>query len=421
MTSSGIKYAKVQLERQLGRITYDPDVIHLTALLKVVNDLGFKVAVHDNDKSRQAMNNDSNPNESGSNQEAVVVDVSVTLDVDGMTCESCVKSIESVIGAWAGVKKIIVSLDDHSATVIYDPGKTTPNVIADKISDLGYNASVNHRDHSNAELPGSGLVEEVEEEKITALKNSVKVEEQNECIISVRGMTCDSCIRNIESVIGAMDGIVKVSVSLTLETAYVTYNSSITNPELIAEKIDDMGFITAIANDPGVGMSAIEKNRAVTMQPGVLIVAAVVAGSHSLADTALGVISVKGMHCNSCTRNIEGRLKEVPGVITAKVSLLEDSATVEFQPSAISMEQLRQAIESAGDFNATVLSTKFTGINARCSIHVSYFIIFVNLIIRLNRFLTIVTSLLLYFRKRFTDPGKQSSDRYQWLRSAFAR
>ncbi len=59
-------------------------------------------------------------------------------------------------------------------------------------------------------------------------------------------------------------------------------------------------------------------------------------------------IKVAGMSCGGCVRNVTGILKALPGVSEAEVSLEQAQARVVFDPSAVSVEQLRQAIDDAG-------------------------------------------------------------------------
>jgi copper chaperone len=47
----------------------------------------------------------------------------VELDVEGMTCEGCVKSVTRTLQAVPGVERVEVSLDQGRAKVAYDPGK----------------------------------------------------------------------------------------------------------------------------------------------------------------------------------------------------------------------------------------------------------------------------------------------------------
>jgi copper chaperone CopZ len=59
-----------------------------------------------------------------------------TVQVLGMTCNSCVQNIEGVMGDRPGIESIRVSLADEEAVVRYDPSQWTPHAIADAIDDV---------------------------------------------------------------------------------------------------------------------------------------------------------------------------------------------------------------------------------------------------------------------------------------------
>ncbi|MBS4020302.1 heavy-metal-associated domain-containing protein [Azonexus hydrophilus] len=59
-------------------------------------------------------------------------------------------------------------------------------------------------------------------------------------------------------------------------------------------------------------------------------------------------ISIGGMSCQGCVKNITGVLSALSGVATAEVSLEKAAATVAFDPQAISRAELLAAIEDAG-------------------------------------------------------------------------
>ena len=73
--------------------------------------------------------------------------------------------------------------------------------------------------------------------------------------------------------------------------------------------------------------------------------------SHSQTTT----LSVKGMTCNSCVNAIESQLKPLPGVLSASVSLLDEKATVTFDPSLQTVATIKETIEDCG-FDVAVLS-----------------------------------------------------------------
>ena len=57
---------------------------------------------------------------------------------------------------------------------------------------------------------------------------------------------------------------------------------------------------------------------------------------------------VAGMSCASCAANIESVIKKQPGVISASVNLASQIATLEYLPSDVSPEGIREAVVSAG-------------------------------------------------------------------------
>ena len=72
------------------------------------------------------------------------------------------------------------------------------------------------------------------------LGGSVKV-----CTLGIEGITCHSCVSLIESTVGEMKGVVKVTVSLAERQGTVEYDSALVTPEEIRNTVEGMGFIVA--------------------------------------------------------------------------------------------------------------------------------------------------------------------------------
>jgi len=64
----------------------------------------------------------------------------VTLKVDGMTCGGCVASVTRVLKAAPGVSDAVVKLDAGSATVTYDPARTTVPALKAAVEGAGFAA-----------------------------------------------------------------------------------------------------------------------------------------------------------------------------------------------------------------------------------------------------------------------------------------
>ncbi len=60
------------------------------------------------------------------------------------------------------------------------------------------------------------------------------------------------------------------------------------------------------------------------------------------------VITVDGMSCEHCVNAVTKAVGALPGVSGAAVSLADKTATVEYDPSAVTIEDIKAAIEDQG-------------------------------------------------------------------------
>lgn len=68
--------------------------------------------------------------------------VSSLVSIQGMTCQSCVKSIENVVAELPGVSSVVVDLAGASGTVHHDPWTISGKQVADRIDDMGFESKV---------------------------------------------------------------------------------------------------------------------------------------------------------------------------------------------------------------------------------------------------------------------------------------
>ena len=66
----------------------------------------------------------------------------VTLNIDGMTCGGCVKSVTRILSELDGVSHAEVNLENKSAVVNFDESKVKINQLVDAVEDGGYDVSV---------------------------------------------------------------------------------------------------------------------------------------------------------------------------------------------------------------------------------------------------------------------------------------
>lgn len=62
----------------------------------------------------------------------------VTLQVQGMTCGGCVKSVENSISALSGVEKVNVQLETGKVNIEFNESQTDIKQITDTIEGKGY-------------------------------------------------------------------------------------------------------------------------------------------------------------------------------------------------------------------------------------------------------------------------------------------
>lgn len=62
----------------------------------------------------------------------------LTLTVTGMTCGGCESAVRRALTMIDGVQDVTASHTDNRVTLRYDPAKTTPETIAQRVELLGY-------------------------------------------------------------------------------------------------------------------------------------------------------------------------------------------------------------------------------------------------------------------------------------------
>ena len=130
----------------------------------------------------------------------------VQLKISGMTCAACSARIEKGLSKLAGVEKAAVNLASEKAVVTYDPAQINPEVMAEKIHDLGY---------------------EVVKDKVE---------------FAITGMTCAACAARIEKGLQKLPGVYGANVNLATEKAVVEYNSSELTITEMQAKVRQLGY-----------------------------------------------------------------------------------------------------------------------------------------------------------------------------------
>ncbi|GGO33837.1 heavy metal translocating P-type ATPase [Deinococcus humi] len=130
----------------------------------------------------------------------------IELGVQGMTCASCVGRVERGLKKVEGVESVNVNLATERATVTYDPAVATPQILLDKVKDVGYEPVVSHIE------------------------------------LGVQGMTCASCVGRVERGLQKVDGVLNATVNLATERASIAYLPSSVSPGQLKAAIRASGY-----------------------------------------------------------------------------------------------------------------------------------------------------------------------------------
>uniref|UniRef100_A0A6Q2WSF4 Copper-transporting ATPase 2 n=1 Tax=Esox lucius TaxID=8010 RepID=A0A6Q2WSF4_ESOLU len=365
-TLPGVLHIKVSLSEQTAVVGYQPQTVTPEQLMKHIENMGFSATL--TDKSTDGEQGQT-PMSSSFSDSPIQTSV---FGIVGMTCSSCVQSIEGKISERTGVCSIVVSLEEAKGTITFNPSLIQPEELRAAIEDMGFDvllivkftfpfyhvksaqpivlliccvfepgstgpratpspersqapssphcSSRTHPDLTkNAFINGSSTVMAVDEGNV------------QKCFVRVTGMTCASCVSNIERNLLKRRGIVSVLVALMAGKAEVKYDPSTVDSMQVTQLIEDLGF----------GATLIEDN-------------AVMDGKLDL--------SLTGMTCASCVHNIESKLTRTKGILEASVALATNKAHIQFDPDILGARDIIRIIEGLG-FGASLMKTEGYGNN----------------------------------------------------------
>ncbi|PID55878.1 copper-translocating P-type ATPase [candidate division KSB3 bacterium] len=148
------------------------------------------------------------------------------LKIAGMSCAMCSKAVERSLLESDGVLFAEVNLGNDTASIEYDPEKIDLARLEDAIEQAGYEV-IN-----------------------TTLS------------LKIGGMTCAMCSKALEQVLGGMEGVLNVEVSLGLEQAQVTYNRAMLSIADMKAAINEAGYqYLGIAGEKNNGPEKIAREQ----------------------------------------------------------------------------------------------------------------------------------------------------------------
>jgi len=130
----------------------------------------------------------------------------VELPISGIRCASCVAKIEKTLSEITGVAEAKVNFATEKATVAFDLSLATVGDLVSTINNLGYHVRL---------------------EKLS---------------FPVHGMSCASCVKKVETVLSALEGVVQASVNFATERAAVQYVPGKVSSKDFRKAVKDAGY-----------------------------------------------------------------------------------------------------------------------------------------------------------------------------------
>ncbi|XP_061301755.1 copper-transporting ATPase 1 [Pezoporus flaviventris] len=311
----------VSLEKKSAIINYNPNLISIEVLRRAIEAVSpetFKVSLPEEYDSvalyPTLVSTLQSPHPVLKDASQPLTQV-VVINIERMTCNSCVQSIEGVISQKAGVKSIHVSLTNHNGTIEYDPLQTCPEDLRSAIEDMGFDASLPAQPSPEVQLESHRTEPSSQVSPAHLVRQETKT--VSKCYVQVTGMTCASCVANIERNLRREDGIHSILVALMAGKAEVRYNPAVIHPSAIADLIRELGFGATVMENCGEGDGILE-------------------------------LVVRGMTCASCVHKIESTLMKTNGVLYCSVALATNKAHIKYDPEIIGPRDVIQVVKDLG-------------------------------------------------------------------------
>jgi Cu+-exporting ATPase len=130
----------------------------------------------------------------------------VELDVLGMTCASCARTVERTLVRTEGVETANVNIATERASVAFDPTVVNTSQLIARVREAGYDAATRRE------------------------------------ILPIGGMTCAACVRHVERALNRVEGVVSVGVNLATERATVEYLPGVATLDALRIAVRDAGY-----------------------------------------------------------------------------------------------------------------------------------------------------------------------------------
>ncbi|OIW25905.1 heavy metal translocatin [Coniochaeta ligniaria NRRL 30616] len=312
--ADGVGNVSVSLVMERAVIMHDPEKISSEQIAEIIEDRGFEAEVLATDlQSPRVSRAPYDEHDVDDQQPPMMV---TTVGIEGMTCGACTSAVEGGFKDVAGVKHFSISLLAERAVIEHDPALLSAEKIAEIIDDRGFDATIIETKEVALDTKGTS-------------GNDVAKPAAATTTVAIEGMTCGACTSAVEGGFKDLHGVLRFNISLLAERAVITHDPVKLSADQIAEIIEDRGFDAKVLSttfdlEPSAG------------------------GSSSVAQ-----FKVFGSLDAAAATALEEKLKGLPGVSSAKLSLATSRLTVNHQSNLTGLRAIVETVEKEG-YNALV-------------------------------------------------------------------
>jgi Cu+-exporting ATPase len=312
---AGVGNVSISLVMERAVIQHDPETISAEQIKEIIEDRGFDADVLSTDLPAAHAADDHFLSDSEDDDDISNTNIATTtLSVGGMTCGACTSAVEGAFKDVAGIKSFSISLLSERAVIEHDTTIIPPEMLAETIEDVGFDAEV---------------LDTVAATSAPKKSKSSKRQKTLTTTIAVEGMTCGACTSAIESGFQDVEGVYQFNISLLANRAVLVHDPAKLTEDQIVEIIEDRGFDAKV-------LSSVD-------------------GSMQQASTTNGPVHLKvfGLANAKAAEELAALLMKHPGISSASVNFNTSRATIHRDPQIIGLRATVEAIEVAG-YNALV-------------------------------------------------------------------
>ncbi|WP_080492420.1 heavy metal translocating P-type ATPase [Burkholderia ubonensis] len=205
------------------------DTVDPARLVEAVSDAGYRATLRESadtsERHADAAAATASP--------AAPATAPIELEIEGMTCASCVARVEKALANVPGVTRASVNLATERATVDAAAGVTTTQLV-DAVRQAGYQATpVAEPEPAIAPDAALGAIE-----------------------LDIGGMTCASCAGRVEKALANVPGVARASVNLATERATV-HGAAPLDPAALIAAVTAAGYRASRVAAPPAGASGL--------------------------------------------------------------------------------------------------------------------------------------------------------------------